>query len=180
MVSLFPRRLRDKLWPEPLPSLSAFEGQTVLVTGATGGLGLAAAVHFASFGATVILTSRSLSQGNVAKDVIEQRAGIVGQEKVHVMELNMSEYSSCLSFVDRLKQSEVGQVGLDVAVLNAGLINVDYVQSPEGWYVTCIMFHIHGFTHASSQGANDTSTYSKHHTSWITTTGLDEVDAHSC
>ncbi|KAI1664106.1 hypothetical protein L13192_12047 [Pyrenophora tritici-repentis] len=136
MISLFPRRLRDKLWPEPLPSLSAFEDQTVLVTGATGGLGLAAAVHFATFGATVILTSRSLSQGNVAKDHIEQRAGIIGQEKVHVMELNMSEYSSCLSFVDKLKRSKVGQVGLDVAVLNAGLINVDYVQSPEGWEQT--------------------------------------------
>ena len=133
MVSLFPRRLRDKFWPEPLPPLGHFEGQTVLVTGATAGLGLAAAVHFASLGATVILTSRSLSQGNSAKKHVEDLAGLVGQDKVHVMELDMSRYSSCVSFVDQLKKSSTGH--LDVAVLNAGLVNVDFVQSPEGWCV---------------------------------------------
>lgn len=26
-------------------------------------------------------------------------------------------------------------MGIDVAVLNAGVINVDYSQSPEGWYL---------------------------------------------
>ena len=135
MVSLFPRRLRDKIWPEPLPPLASFKGQTVLVTGATAGLGLAAAVHFATLGARVIMTSRSLSQGDSAKEHVEQRAGIVGQGKIHAMELDMSRYSSCLSFVNQLKQSEAGHTGLDVAVLNAGLINVDFVRSPQGWYV---------------------------------------------
>lgn len=135
MVSLLPRRLRDKIWPEPLPPLMSFKGQTVLVTGATAGLGLAAAVHFATLGARVIMTSRGLSQGNSAKEHIEQRAGIVGQGRIYVMELDMSRYSSCLSFVNQLKQSEAGRTGLDVAILNAGLINVDFVQSPQGWYV---------------------------------------------
>ncbi|KAI8932963.1 hypothetical protein NX059_010432 [Plenodomus lindquistii] len=124
------------MWPEPLPSQLAFKGQTILVTGATAGLGLAAAVHFATFGAIVILTSRSLSQGNVAKEHVEKRAGIVGQGKVHIMELDMSRYSSCVSFVEQLKQSKVGQNGLDVAVLNAGLINIDYFLSPQGWEQT--------------------------------------------
>ena len=135
MVSLFPRRLRDKIWPEPLPAPLSFKGQTVLVTGATAGLGLAAAIHFATLGARVIITSRSTPQGNSAKETIEQCAGIVGQGKIHVMELDMNRYSSCLSFVNRLKQSEAGHTGLDVAILNAGLVNVDFVQSPEGWYV---------------------------------------------
>ena len=140
MVSLIPRRLRDKIWPEPLPPLASFEGQTVLITGATVGLGLAAAVHFANLGATVIMTSRTLSQGNIAKEYVERRAGIVGQGKIRVMELDMSRYSSCTSFIDRLKQSGTGH--LDVAVLNAGLINVDFEQSSQGWYVSSST-HLH-------------------------------------
>lgn len=48
----------------------------------------------------------------------------------------MSQYSSCESFVNDLKQSEVAHTGLDVAVLNAGIINVDLVRSPEGWEQT--------------------------------------------
>lgn len=135
MMFLFPRRLRDKLWTDPLPPSGSFEGQTVLITGATSGLGLAASMHFAQLGAKVIITSRSLSAGGVARERIEQSAGIVGQEKVQIMELDLSRYSSCVSFVDRLKQSQNGRMGIDVAVLNAGVINVDYSQSPEGWYL---------------------------------------------
>jgi hypothetical protein len=135
MVSLWPRRLRDKLFPEPLPPLGSFAGKTVLVTGASGGLGLAAATHFASFGATVILTSRTVSQGSSAKDYVEQSADVVGKGKVHAMELDMSQYSSCVSFIEQLKKCEATRFGLDVAVLNAGLINIDFVRSPEGWYV---------------------------------------------
>ncbi|KAH7371059.1 hypothetical protein BKA66DRAFT_573235 [Pyrenochaeta sp. MPI-SDFR-AT-0127] len=136
MVSIWPRRVRDKIWPEPLPPQGSFDGQTILVTGATGGLGLAAAVHFASFGATVILTSRTLSKGEEAKKHVIQHAGIITQGRVHVLELDMNRYSSCVSFVESLKHSEVGHGGLDVAVLNAGLINIDYAQSSEGWEQT--------------------------------------------
>lgn len=135
MSPLILRRLRDKFWPEPLPPVKSFEGQTVLVTGATAGLGLAAALHFATLGASVVITSRSLPQGNGVKDEVEKRAGIVGQGKIHVIELDLSRYSSCLAFVDRLKEATATRRGLDVAVLNAGLINAEYVQSPEGWLV---------------------------------------------
>ncbi|PYI02921.1 putative short chain dehydrogenase/ reductase [Aspergillus sclerotiicarbonarius CBS 121057] len=136
MVFLNARRLRDKIWPEPLPPPASFDGQTVLVTGATAGLGLAAAVHFATLGARVIMTTRSFSRGVSAKDHVEQRAGIIGKGRTHLMELDMNRYSSCMSFVNELKQTEVCQNGLDVAVLNAGVINVNFMQSPEGWEQT--------------------------------------------
>jgi NAD(P)-dependent dehydrogenase (short-subunit alcohol dehydrogenase family) len=130
MVYIVPRRIRDKFWPEPLPPPGSFLGQTVLVTGATAGLGLAAAVHFATLGARVVITSRSVAQGNAAKDEVEKRAGIVSQGKIHVFELDMGRYSSCVEFVDRLRESSLD---VDIAVLNAGLINAEYELSPEGW-----------------------------------------------
>lgn len=151
MAPLWPRRLRDKIWPEPLPPPGSFSGKTVLVTGATAGLGLAAAIHFANLGAVVIITSRSESQGQAVKKIIEERAGVVGREKVHAMLLDMSTYRSCLAFVDHLKQSEVCRAGLDAAVLNAGLINVDFVESPHGWYVDSFESpHVYPFSHLVS------------------------------
>lgn len=51
------------------------------------------------------------------------------------MLLDMGKFSSCVEFIDQLKQSEFRHIGLDVAVLNAGLINVDFVESSDGWYV---------------------------------------------
>lgn len=61
----------------------------------------------------------TLSVGNAAQAYVERNAGIVGQRNIQVMELEMSRYSSCVAFVSQLKQSEVGDRGLDVAILNA-------------------------------------------------------------
>lgn len=134
MASATLRRIRAKIWPEPLPAPGTFDGQTVLITGATSGLGLAAAKHFASLGATIIITSRSVAKGEPAKRDIEQSAG-VAEGRVHLMELDMSRYSSCRSFINELKGSKFGRRGINVAVLNAGIINSEYAESPEGWYV---------------------------------------------
>ncbi|RAK74302.1 putative short chain dehydrogenase/ reductase [Aspergillus fijiensis CBS 313.89] len=137
MVFLLPRRVRDKLWGEPLPPSDSFQGQTVLTTGVSSGLGRAAAVHFANLGANLILTARNLVNGHTAAEYVETCAGIVGQGRVQVLELDMSRYSSCVSFVSQLKQQTASCAGhLDVAVLNAGLINVDFKLSPEGWEQT--------------------------------------------
>lgn len=133
MTPIILRRLRDKFKPEPLPPAESFVGQTVLITGATAGLGLAAALRFAILGADVVITSRDLSQGNAVKQDVERYAGIIGQGKIHVFELDMSRYSSCLRFVEELKEAPATRRGLDVVVLNAGVIHAQFVQSPEGW-----------------------------------------------
>ncbi|KAF4632902.1 hypothetical protein G7Y89_g5222 [Cudoniella acicularis] len=126
------RRLRDKFFPEGLPPAGSFEGQTVLVTGGTTGLGLAAAQHFAALGAHVIITCRSKERGESVRHKIEQR----GKGNITIMELDMGYYSSCVSFVDELKKTQSAHGGLDCVILNAGSARYSFVEGPEGWEET--------------------------------------------
>lgn len=130
-IMYFPwARIKGRFIGIPLPPSGTFEGQTILVTGGSSGIGLASALHFAKLGANVIITSRSTPRGEAAKALIQKAAPTV---RVTYMELNMAKYSSCVDFVAELKKSLEGFGGLDVAVLNAGGINPVYATSPEGW-----------------------------------------------
>ncbi|GAW25410.1 putative NAD -binding Rossmann-fold containing protein [Rosellinia necatrix] len=53
-----PRRILGRFIPVALPPAGTFDGQTVLIVGGTSGIGLAAAVHFATLGASVVITYR--------------------------------------------------------------------------------------------------------------------------
>ncbi|KAF5025545.1 hypothetical protein F66182_2353 [Fusarium sp. NRRL 66182] len=124
-------RIRDKFIPEPLPAPGTFQGRTVVVTGGTSGLGLAAAVHFVSLGAHVIITCRDPSRGESARLEIEKRTRA---DAVEMMVLDMTRYSSCCSFVDELSKRR--PQGVDAVVLNAGVSKTHHDVSPEGWEET--------------------------------------------
>ncbi len=65
-------RIRSRGWPAAeLPPLG---GRVVMVTGATSGLGLAAAEGFARLGATVWLVARSQERGERARAAITERS----------------------------------------------------------------------------------------------------------
>jgi NAD(P)-dependent dehydrogenase (short-subunit alcohol dehydrogenase family) len=140
------REVRAKWAPEPLPPRDTFEGQTVLVTGGTGGLGLATAIHFANLGAAkVIITYRDISKGEAAVQNIKAAAGATRRQRVEIeaMELNLSRYSSCLSFFEELvRLRENGMNSIDVVILNAGTFNATFSVSPDGWYVViaCLLY----------------------------------------
>lgn len=124
------QRIKGRFFPVPLPPAGTFKGQTVLVTGGTAGLGLAAASHLAKLGADVIITCRTASRGDEAKRKIQTDAP--GSD-VHVMELDMARYTSCVAFVSELGKIRQGRGGLDVVVLNAGMLTPQFSLSPEGW-----------------------------------------------
>lgn len=129
-----------KFVPSSLPSNDAFSGQTILVTGGTSGLGLAAAVHFLNLGADeVIITARNASSplAEEAKRNILAKKKVSTTGQVTVMGLDMNSYASCAQLVDGLRrkfeeQGGTKKGGLDVAVLNAGALNNKFVKSPEG------------------------------------------------
>ncbi|CAG8974564.1 hypothetical protein HYALB_00004360 [Hymenoscyphus albidus] len=129
------RRVLGRWKSSPLLDLS-FDNQNVLITGGTAGLGLAAAVHFASQGARVFITGRTETRGRAAKQHIEQAARVDGKDRVVFMLLDMGTYTSCMLFVDELKDRLATCGGLDVAVLSAGNINSRFEKSPEGWEQT--------------------------------------------
>ena len=79
-------RIRSRGWSaSELPSL---DGRVVMVTGATSGLGLAAAEGFARLGATVWLVVRSEERGQRARAVIAERSG---NHDVHVGLCDLSD-----------------------------------------------------------------------------------------
>ncbi|MBV9194846.1 MAG: SDR family NAD(P)-dependent oxidoreductase [Solirubrobacterales bacterium] len=70
--------IRSRGW-KPLPRM---EGKVVLITGATSGLGLAAAGGFARLGATVWLAARNRERGEAARARILEHQG---EADVHVV-----------------------------------------------------------------------------------------------
>jgi NAD(P)-dependent dehydrogenase (short-subunit alcohol dehydrogenase family) len=125
-------RLYNKWFPPPLPSENIFKDQVILITGATGGLGLETAIHYVQLGASrVIITGRTSSRGQAAQTTIESRTGKTGV--VEFRELDMSTFAGVKSFVDKLKE-EVKAI--DVVLLNAGVLKKTYDVSPDGWEET--------------------------------------------
>lgn len=134
LIDIPPRRILGRFIAEPLPAPGTFDGQTVLVTGSTTGLGLATAVHYASLGAHLFITCRNHARGEAARQHIEQAAGTVGRDKITILDLEMSQYASCVALVDNLKRNPLTvSAGLNIAVLNAGSINSRFEKSSEGW-----------------------------------------------
>lgn len=134
----------QKFIPPALPPADAFAGQTILITGGTSGLGVAAAVHYLHLGAReIIITARKATSARAEEakqTILAQTSGgkknkTKGSSDSHgevtIMELDMNSYASCLSLVESLKAKYTAG-GLDVVVLNAGSMNTEFVKSPAG------------------------------------------------
>ena len=123
--------LREKWAGVPEPAAS-FAGKTVIVTGASSGLGFEAAAKFAALGAErVVLGVRNESKGAVARREIEGRSSC--RTVLDVWPLDMGSYVSVQAFAARADE-ELPR--LDIAILNAGITAKDYVVGAEGWEST--------------------------------------------
>lgn len=120
--------IRGRLNPFQQPT-ATFDGQTIVITGGTDGLGLEAAIKFLQLGASsVTIGARNIEKANKAKEDIEQRAERPGA--VQIWPLDLNSFKSVAEFAERAN-NELPRI--DVALLNAGLMVRGYTTSPEGW-----------------------------------------------
>jgi NAD(P)-dependent dehydrogenase (short-subunit alcohol dehydrogenase family) len=89
-------------------------GKTVLVTGATGGIGVETARALARMGARVVVGARDASRGRA---VVEEIAG--GGGEAELLEIDMAAFASVRRAAERLS---AGHPKLDVLVNNAGVV----------------------------------------------------------
>jgi len=122
----FGYRIRSRGW-KPLPQM---DGKVVLITGATSGLGSAAADGFARLGATVWLAVRNRDRGESARvRILEHRPGA----DIRVGLCDLSSMESVRRFAKRFA-AEAPR--LDVLVNNAGVLTQERELSADGIELT--------------------------------------------
>ncbi|MGZ4254355.1 MAG: SDR family NAD(P)-dependent oxidoreductase, partial [Solirubrobacteraceae bacterium] len=120
--------LRSRRWDAS--DLAPMDGKVVLVTGATSGLGEAAATAFARLGASVWLVARNRERGEDTRARIAQQTG---SDDVHVGICDLSDLRSVRRFAE---QCEAGAGRLDVLVNNAGVLTEERSLSRDGIELT--------------------------------------------
>jgi len=113
-------RKRLPSWPADPPG-DALAGKSVLVTGASSGLGAAAAAAFAGLGATVHLVVRSVERGE------RVAVGVAGSR---VWRCDVSDLDDVTRFVESF------DAGVDVVVHNAGQLPDRRTESAQGHELT--------------------------------------------
>ena len=111
------RDLNDRRDPpyDELTDSDRLDGRTVLLTGATSGLGLAAAREMASRGARLLIVTRRSAESEIASIRSACRDGAT----VRAYHADMSDFASIRKLVDEL--AEAGE-RLDVMVSNAAVV----------------------------------------------------------
>ena len=108
------------------------EGKTVLITGATSGLGKATAIQLAQRGAKLILAVRS-----GIPEIAEEISAQTGNPDIDCVHLDLSDLDSVRSCCDELKAKGVA---LDRVILNAGVVPNKALKTQQGFEM---MFGVH-------------------------------------
>jgi NAD(P)-dependent dehydrogenase (short-subunit alcohol dehydrogenase family) len=115
---------------------ASFKDQTILVTAATGGIGLEAAKKLAVRGTSrLIITGRDEKKAATAKAAIETHLKSLSPNpnpsiNITALALEMAQPASIQSFVESLRSQTKH---LDQAILNAGFIATKYDVSADGY-----------------------------------------------
>ena len=117
---------------DPVSDGARIDGKTCLVTGASSGLGKAAAVELARRGGGMILACRP-GHAEIRGEIMR----LSGSEAVEMMEVDLADLVSVQRFCDRLAQRGIR---IDIALMNAGLMPRASRRTPQGYEM---MFAVH-------------------------------------
>ena len=114
-------------------------GKTVLITGASGGLGAETARALASVGANVTLAARDIEKAESVAASIRD-SGVAGNIQVTALELtSLDNVRDCAKRF--LAENEV----LDILINNAGLMGCELTRTAAGWELQLATNHIGHF-----------------------------------
>lgn len=167
-MDLFFKAISQKFNP-PRPTTESFSGQTILITGVTSGLGLAAAKKIIALSPEkLIITARTLEKAQKAKNEIKVFSS-TKLASIIPMVLDMSNAEGIKSFVKDLK-SHTNL--LHSVILNAGVIQTTYKVSQDGWEEaiqvnTISSIHLAILLLPMFSGPNPHMTFSSSTTIWL-------------
>lgn len=119
-------RVRRRLWSWTDPAPGSLAGRTALVTGATGGLGRAAAHALAGLGARVVLVGRDEGR-------LEQlRTELGGPDRADRFPIHVADLADLASVRSAAHEIAAAELSLDLVVDNAGMIYAARTAAPDG------------------------------------------------
>lgn len=98
-----------------------FRGKTVLITGASRGLGLALAEEFGRKGARLILTARNVDDLKRAKELLLERQAVKTEEDIFIFPCDLRDADLTKGLIEEANR-HFGRI--DILVNNAGVITV--------------------------------------------------------
>jgi dehydrogenase/reductase SDR family protein 12 len=119
-------RLRRRAFDDG--DLQRLDGRLAVVTGATSGLGAAAAEGFARLGARVLLVVRDLERGDQARAKVVAATGATAPGQVAVARCDLASLRDVRRFAATLAAEE----RIAVLVNNAGVLPAERTLSPDG------------------------------------------------
>lgn len=128
--------------PNQLPPDLDLSGRTILITGASSGIGREAAIKCAQYHAGhLILAVRNIAKGEEVKSQILQQTSSCPSAtkqmrscKIEIWELDLTEPSCVANF----GQQAQGLDHLDVAILNAGVFSFNFATAPATGHETML------------------------------------------
>jgi retinol dehydrogenase 12 len=114
-------------------------GEVVLITGGTSGIGRAAATALAAMGAEVVVAGRDRERGEAAVEEIREASG---NERVSLMLADLAVQSEVRGLAEEFRER---YDRLDVLVNNAGIVQSKRIETPDGLELTLAVNHLAPF-----------------------------------